>query len=146
MINIRRLAIALIALIISTNSLADNAFSMVGTWKGLSNSTVKGSALHHEIDQNADKIRFVRTNFTLIVDAQEGQNFAGYLVSADNKDKEVVLGSLNANREGGVMVDNDGIYRFNVQSANQLEWCYAHAPESSNQHSGVAACIEVTRQ
>jgi hypothetical protein len=145
MINMRTIATALIPLMMSTNALADDAFSMVGTWKGLSNTTVMGPAMHHEMGQNVDQIKFVRTVFTLVVDVQEGQNFAGHLASAHDN-KEVVLGALTADRESGVMIDNDGILRFKVQAANQLESCYAHAPESSNQHSGVAACIVFTRQ
>ena len=134
----------LLTAMMSGSALADDTFSMIGTWKGLSNSTVMGAATHHQMGQSAEQIKFVRTEFTLVVDAEEGQNFAGQLTSAHGE--EVVLGALTADRKSGVMVDNDGIIRFDVQGENQFEHCYAHAPESSNQHTGVAACVLFTRQ
>ena len=134
----------LLAAMMSGSILADDTFSMIGTWKGLSNSTVMGAAKHHQVGQNAEKIKFVRTEFTLVVDAQEGQNFAGQIFSAHGE--EVILGALTADRKSGVMVDNDGIMRFEIYGENQFEHCYAHAPESANQHTGVAACVLFTRQ
>lgn len=135
---------ALVAVMISASAFADDTFSMIGSWTGLSNSTVTGPAMHHQMGQHAETIKFVRTEFTLVIDAQEGQNFAGTITSAQGE--EVVLGALTADRKGGVMVDNDGIVRFEVHGENQFEHCYAHAPASSNQHSGVAACVLFTRQ
>jgi len=134
----------LCALVMHTAALAADSVDLIGTWKGLSNTTVMGFDRHHEQERTAEKIKFVKTEFTMVIDAQEGQNFSGRISSKNGK--EIVLGSFSADMKGGVMVDNDGIMRFEMLGKDKFEHCYAHALDSSSHHNAVAACVIFTRQ
>lgn len=135
---------ALCAVAMCTAAFAADSVNFIGTWKGLSNTTVMGFDRHHKQERTAQQIKFVKTEFTMVIDAQEGQNFSGQISSKHGQ--EIVLGAFSANMKGGVMVDNDGIMRFEMLGKDQFEHCYAHALDSSSHHNAVAACVIFTRQ
>jgi len=104
--------------------LAQSAPNMMGTWTGTTTSTVMGSAMHHIIpNKKDDEIYFNKNEYTLVIDRQEGLNFAGTLTSKMHK--EVVLGAIAPDLQGGVMVDGDGTYTFKMLDSNTIQNCYA---------------------
>lgn len=103
--------------------LAQSAPNMMGTWTGTATSTVMGSAMHHNIpNKKDDEIYFNKNEYTLVIDRQESLNFAGTL--STKMHKEVVLGAIAPDLQGGVMVDGDGTYTFKMLDPNMIQTCY----------------------
>lgn len=126
----------LIALIgfIPTLALAQNAPNMIGTWTGTFNATVMGSAAHHLIPNKSDKeITFNKVPFTLVINRQEDLNFSGIISTRTHK--EVILGAIAPDYQGGVMVDEDGTHTFKMIDANTIQNCYLQISKPK-----VAAC------
>ena len=97
--------------------------NMMGTWTGTGNASVMGSAMHHIIPSKKDnEIYFNKVQLTLVIDRQEGLNFAGTLTSMMHK--EVVLGAIAPDLQGGVMVDGDGTHSFKIVDAATFHNCY----------------------
>jgi hypothetical protein len=96
---------------------------MMGTWTGTATSTVMGSAMHHNIpNKKDDDIYFNKNEYTLVIDRQESLNFAGTL--STKMHKEVVLGAIAPDLQGGVMVDGDGTHSFKIVDAATFHNCY----------------------
>lgn len=134
------------ATFLSANVLADNHSTMLGTWTGKSNTAVFGEARHHGAHEGSDPrndVRFVSVDFTLVIEKEQGRNFAGYVMS--KADKVPVAGAFNADMVNGVYVSMDGSATFSRTEENRLESCYTHVPSGSH-NSNVAACIEYVRQ
>lgn len=123
-------------------ALADNHKPLLGTWAGTSHTAVMGDAKHHDEADGAG-VKFVRTDLTMVIEAEEGRNFAGYLKSAS--DKEPIAGAFMADMVHGIYVDSDGSATIKRAGADRLEVCYVHVPSPGNQ-SSVAACIDFERQ
>jgi len=130
------------ATFLSANALADNHSTMLGTWTGKSNTAVFGQALHHGQSEGKD-VKFVSTEFTLVIEKEQGRNFAGYLMS--KSDKEPIAGAFMADMVNGVYVDSDGSATFSRIGKDRLEVCYTHVPSPGNS-SSVAACFSYVRQ
>jgi hypothetical protein len=130
------------ATLLSANTLADNHSTLLGTWTGKSNTAVIGQALHFGQAEGRD-VRFVSTEFTLVIEKEQGRNFAGYFMS--KLDKEPIAGAFMADMMNGVFVDSDGSATFSRTGKDRLEVCYTHVPSPGNS-SSVAACILYTRQ
>lgn len=113
---------------------AQNAPNMIGTWTGTFNAAVMGVAAHHIVPNKKDKeIHFNKVPFTLIIDRQEGVNFSGSLVSKNHK--EVMLGAIALDLQGGVMVDDDGTHTFKIIDPTTIQNCYVQMSKPK-----VAAC------
>jgi len=115
---------------------------IVGTWVGVSSATVFGANPYFNTKEG-DEVKFLETEFTIVIDRAEGRNFAGQVSAADIT--EPLIGTFRADLKRGVMVDYDGTYEFELTSPDQLELCYTH-PVSATGRSAVAACNELTRQ
>lgn len=112
----------LCATLLSGAALADNSSSMLGTWTGVSNVAVIGNApKHHEPGDGSD-VKFVKTDFTLVIEAEEGRNFSGHWKSDSHE--ETIAGALMTDMKSGVLVDSDGSATFKRISANVLDLCY----------------------
>ncbi|MBU3567831.1 hypothetical protein [Polynucleobacter alcilacus] len=128
-----KLVIAALALLPALVS-AQNAPNMIGTWTGTFNATVMGSAAHHIVPNKKDKeIYFNKIPFALEIDRQEGINFSGLLTSKNRK--EVILGAITPDFQGGVMVDEDGTHTFKIIDPTTIQNCYVQISKPK-----VAAC------
>lgn len=121
---------------------AESQRSLVGTWKGVSHTAVSGNANHHEKAGHSD-VRFVRTEFTLVIEKDNGRNFAGYLNSQTHR--EQVIGAFSADLVNGVYVDLDGTAVIRRISNDLMQACYTHTVATSK-GTGVAACLDFERQ
>lgn len=97
---------------------------ITGVWKGTTQSVAMGKLGHAE-PSTAPK--FLRADFTLTIDKQEGQTFYGTKTSA--KGKETVLGVIHGHLVS--MVDDDGIYTGRLTSAHSLQLTYLEAGTNS---------------
>jgi hypothetical protein len=114
--------------------LAQGIPNMVGTWTGTFNATVMGSAAHHIIPGKADKeISFNKVPFSMAINRQEGMNFSGMLSTSSHK--EVILGAIAPDFQGGVMTDEDGTHVFKIIDSNTIQNCYVQISKPK-----VAAC------
>jgi hypothetical protein len=134
-----KLAIATISFIPAL-VLAQTAPNLLGTWKGVSNSTVMGIGGHHKaINKKKNEIHFNHLPFTLVVDRQEGFNFSGTFTSEYRK--EILLGAISSDLQTGVMVEDDGAHNFKIVNANTIQTCYRQIKDPK-----IAACLELTKQ
>ena len=114
--------------------------NMLGTWKGITNSTVIGTGAHHLLPNKKDtEIHVTHIPLTIVFDHQEGMNFWGTQSTASYK--EVAIGALSSDLQGGVMVDSDGITYFKIVDPNTIQYCYAQM-----QKPKVASCAELKRK
>jgi len=90
---------------------------LTGVWKGTTQSVAMGKLGHAE-PTTAPK--FLRADFTLTIEKQEGQTFYGTKASA--KGKETVLGVIHGHLVS--MADDDGIYNGRLNSANSMQLIY----------------------
>lgn len=113
---------------------AQSVPNMMGTWTGTFNATILGKSAHHIIPNKGDKeIHFNKVPFTLVINRQEDMNFSGTL--STSKHKEVILGAITPDLQGGVMVDEDGTHSFKIIDPNTIQNCYVQLAKSK-----VAAC------
>jgi hypothetical protein len=114
--------------------LAQSAPNMIGTWTGTFNATVMGSAAHHIIPNKADKeISFNKVPFSLAINRQDGMNFSGIISTSTHK--EVILGAIAPDFQGGVMTDEDGTHTFKIIDSTTIQNCYVQISKPR-----VAAC------
>lgn len=128
---------------------ADDTGSVIqrldGLWIGTSNSAVLGSGFHHPGTKEQEKdIRFTHILINLNIDKQDGQNFTGLLHSKHFK--ETILGALSPDSKSGVMVDEDGSYRFTLTDDNTMNVCYTQVNHPSMKKLLVASCYDLHRQ
>jgi hypothetical protein len=115
-------------------ALAQNAPNMIGTWTGTFNATVMGSAAHHINPKKSDaEITFNKVPFNLVISRQENLNFSGTLSTSAHK--EVILGAITPDLQGGVMVDDDGTHTFKIIDSTTIQNCYVQLSKPK-----VAAC------
>ena len=132
--------LGLAMLCMSLSAYAQTAPNLLGTWKGVSNSTVMGIGGHHKaINKNKKEIYFNHLAFTLVVDRQDGFNFSGTFTSEYRK--EILLGAISNDLQTGVMVEDDGGHNFRLVNANTMQTCYRQIKDPK-----IAACLELTRQ
>jgi hypothetical protein len=92
---------------------------LVGVWKGTTQSVAVGTLLHTEASQAP---KFLKLDFTITIDKQEGATFYGTKSTA--KAKETLLGVV----EGSMvyMVDDDGVMIGKLTSKNRMSVKYLH--------------------
>jgi hypothetical protein len=111
-----------------------------GTWKGESESIVRGGGggTHHPGPATAEP-RFTSVPFTLVVDKQNGRRFSGTFSSA--RSTEAVIAILS--RSGTIyMVDDDAHAWGALLAPNRMEICYLHQSAATR----IASCTELTKQ
>lgn len=127
--------------------------SMLGIWKGVSNSAVYGDGHFHPIEDDMEKsIRFRKVEYIMTVVKEQGRNFGGYISasnthhSTDIKHKEMILGSYSKDMKSGVMVNETGSFSFKLARPDSLEICFSQVPHVSTAAPIVASCFEMTKQ
>lgn len=140
---IRLLAFSLLTCFLSIQADAADTINMTGTWVGIANVAVLGVNPHHKTT-DPKEMRFVKTEFTFVIDKQQGQNFSGYSFSK-NGAKDNFVGALRSDMKSGVMSDSDGVSAFQMIGKYLMDSCYTHTI-SSHGKSTVAACNELKRQ
>jgi len=140
---IRLSALSLCTFFLSTQAYAADAINMTGTWVGVANAAVLGANPNHNT-KDANETRFVKTEFTFIIDKQQGQNFSGYR-SSKNGARDNFVGAMRSDMKSGVMSDSDGTRTFQMLGKDLMDSCYTHTM-SSNGKNTVAACYELKRQ
>ena len=120
-----------------------HAVDMVGTWVGVASVAVIGPNPHHDTTE-VDEVRFANTEFTFIIDKQQGRNFSGYRFSK-NGFKDNFVGAFRANMKSGVIADSDGTRTFDMVGDDLIDSCYTHTV-AANGKSTVAECNELRRQ
>jgi hypothetical protein len=140
---IQLLAFSLFAFLPISTAFATDPINMIGTWVGVANVAVLGANTHHNTT-DPQEVRFARTEFTFIIDKQQGQNFSGYRFSK-NGGHDNFVGALRSDMKSGVMTDSDGHRSFQMVSKDLMDSCYTHTI-SSNGKSTVAECNELKRQ
>lgn len=139
----KKLLLALLTVISTSAAIAQTAPNMIGTWVGVSNVAVLGANPHHNTS-NPTEVRFAKTEFTFVIDKQQGQNFSGYRFSK-NGHHDNFVGALRSNMKSGVMSDSDGSREFQMINNNVMDSCYTHTM-AANKKSTVAECNELKRQ
>lgn len=143
MTKLRTTTTMLCAISLSAAALSAHATNVVGTWKGEASVAVIGVNPHHNTNDPED-IKFVKTEFTFVIDKQQGQNFSGYRFSK-NGFKDYFVGAFRSNMKSGVISDSDGTRMFEMMGDDLMDSCYTHTI-SSNGKSTVAECNELKRQ
>ncbi|WP_367978633.1 hypothetical protein [Spiribacter onubensis] len=134
---------AVLGFLLCTSSLAyAQDPDILGTWKGASSATVIGANEHFDTERGSSA-RFLKTEFTLVIDRAEGRSFSGRVSSGG--EEEPLVGAFRADLLSGVMADYDGTYSFELTAPDKLELCYHHAASATGR-SLVAACNELDRQ
>ena len=143
-----KLVLALIGLS-STLAWSQYPSSMLGTWKGVSNSAVSGVGLFHPTEEGKEKaVRFRNVDYVLVIDKEENRNFVGSIGVtnakhlSDVKHKEVILGAYAKDMNSGVMVNETGNFTFKLADGKTLEVCYTQVSSKPK----VASCFEMFKQ
>jgi hypothetical protein len=136
-------ALLLCTLLATSSAFAADKLNVIGTWVGVANVAVLGVNPHHKTT-DPQETRFVKTEFTFIIDKQQGQNFSGYRFSK-NGAKDNFVGAFRSDMKSGVISDSDGARAFQMVSKDLMDSCYTHTV-SSNGKSTVAECNELKRQ
>lgn len=131
------------AVFLSLSVISAHATHVIGTWVGQAHVAVLGVNPHHNTN-DPQAVRFVKTEFTFVIDQQSGQNFSGYRFSK-NGHKDNFVGAFRSNMKSGVISDSDGTRTFEMVGENMMDSCYTHTI-SSNGKSTVAECNELRRQ
>ena len=121
-------------LTISILSFSANATNIVGTWVDIANVAVLGVNPHHNT-KDPQEVRFVKTEFTFVIDKQEGQNFSGYRFSK-NGFKDNFVGAFRSNMKSGVISDSDGARAFQMVGNDMIDSCYTHTVSSNGKSTG----------
>jgi hypothetical protein len=128
---------------------AQTSSNMLGTWKGIGNAAVFGSGLFHPtLAGKEDAVRFRNVEYLLVVDREEGRNFAGSIGATNSKDpantkhKEVILGAYAKDMKSGVMANETGSFTFKLTDSKNLELCYTQVSSKPK----TASCFEMVKQ
>jgi hypothetical protein len=110
-----------------------------GTWKGESESIIRGGGNPHHASPKAASPRLNSIAFTLTVKQQDGRRFSGTFSSARGNDPVIAVIS----RTGAIyMVDDDGYTVGTMLAPNRMELCYMQLSPKSR----IASCTELTKQ
>ena len=92
---------------------------------------IKKTDVHFlEVDK---EISFNKVPFSLAINRQDGMNFSGIISTSTHK--EVILGAIAPDFQGGVMTDEDGTHTFKIIDSTTIQNCYVQISKPR-----VAAC------
>ncbi len=133
------LSAALLALAIPVH--AEEAPSLVGTWKGIAASAVMVGGTPYRKGKPNDKVTFADepVEFIFEITEQKGPRFAGVLKGLNRT--ETLIGYIHADGKSGQMLDDDGEYSFTLSDQSTMEVCYSHSKPDSK----VIACWTTRR-
>lgn len=118
---------------------AQEAVTLVGTWKGKATAVHVGSNPYRVAQGKEPNFPSEEIEFTYVFKRQEGNRFSGE--SSNGKFNETLIGAFKAGNKDGVILDDDGQYLFTVRDPNTIDLCYSHSFPTSR----VVACFTVTR-
>lgn len=133
------LVAATLALGMASAALADEAFKMVGVWKGDATAVFTGKTPHRTPAKEGPNFANEKLPFEFHITEQNGQHFSGILKIG--KLEETVIGSVDMDNDDGMMLDDDGQWTFEVRSADRIDLCYHHVTETGK----VVGCFPATR-
>jgi hypothetical protein len=110
-----------------------------GIWKGTAYAVHIGPNPYRTADQNGPVFPENGIEFTYTITDQVGNRFAGK--SSNGKYTETLIGALQPDNRGGVMLDDDGQYTFTVRDQNAIDMCYSHSYPKSK----VVSCWTIVR-
>lgn len=116
---------------------ADDMPNLVGTWKGNYTGVHVGATQHRKAEPG---VNFGKTiEFVLVIEEQHGSDFAGEVKVGPKTER--LIGSLQPDGKGGVMLDSDGQLLFSVVGNSTIDVCYSHSLPDSK----VTGCARMTR-
>jgi hypothetical protein len=114
--------------------------NLVGTWTGNFPAVIVGTTPYRQ-EEHAGPQFDGEIEYTFTITEQQGSRIAGTIGAGDRT--ETLIGALMPpSLTSGMLVDDDGYYRFDVRDANTIDLCYAHTLPDNR----VVACSTVTRQ
>ena len=133
------LAAALLLAASAPPAAAQGGPDLVGTCKGTAQAVLVGHTPYRTAEREGVTFADQPVEFTYRITRQEGNRFAGELSSGMRR--ETVIGALQGDNRGGVMLDDDGRYTFTLRGPDTMDLCYDHLYPPSK----VVACWTVTR-
>jgi hypothetical protein len=113
--------------------------NLVGTWKGTAYAVHVGLTPYRPGEANTANFSPNPIEFTYSVKEQHGNRFAGE--SSGGGTNETLIGALQPDNRGGIMLDNDGQYLFTMIDPNSMDVCYSHQYPMSK----VVSCYRLIR-
>ena len=136
---VRLLALSAVMASICLPVAAQSIPSLVGTWKGTSRPVHLGPTPNRPAGQTGVSFGVNPVEYTYTITEQKDNRFAGELSGGNVK--ETLLGALQPDNKGGIMLDLDGEHSFTLRDPNTMDVCYRHL----NPTSRVVACWMMTR-
>ena len=124
----------------SLSAASQDAVSLVGTWKGTGYAVHIGPSPYRPAQGASVNFPDQGIEFFYAIKRQEGNRFAGEMSAGNNKER--LIGALQPNNRGGIMLDDDGEYNFVLIDKNAMDLCYSHNSEAGKK---LVACLRVTR-
>jgi hypothetical protein len=119
---------------------AQGAPDLVGTWRGRAYGAHIGPNPYRVPEREGVNFPENALEFTYTITRQEGNRFAGE-VSGGTAHRETLIGALQPDNRGGIMLDDDGQHTFTLRDPNTMDLCYHHSYPSSK----IVACYAITR-
>ncbi len=124
----------------SLSAASQDAVNLVGTWKGTGYAVHIGPSPYRATKGAGVNFPNKGIEFTYAIKRQAGNRFAGEMSAG--KHKETLIGALQPDNRGGIMLDDDGEYSFVLLDPNAMDLCYSHNSEAGKK---LVACLRVTR-
>ena len=112
-----------------------------GTWVGPGQSVTVGKTDHWPSTAETGPV-FREGSWTLVVDRQEGNRFAGSQGLTGGTRRDVVIAVIREDRRTIHMVDDDGIFHSILTGPDTLEMCRIEVTADSR----IVGCRQLTRQ
>jgi len=118
---------------------AQGAPDLLGTWRGRGYAVHIGPSPYRAPQQEGVNFPDNAIELTYVITRQEGNRFAGELSGGTHR--ETLIGALQPDNRGGIMLDDDGQYIFTMRDPDTMDLCYQHLYPSSK----AVACFTITR-
>ncbi len=116
--------------------------NLVGTWTGRSPAVHIGPTPYRDPEREGVNFPENALEFTYTITHQEGNRFTGVLsLSSGTAHRETLIGALQPDNRGGIMLDDDGQHTFTLRDPNTMDVCYHHSYPLTK----VVACYTITR-
>ena len=125
--------------IVSLPIAAQEIPNLVGTWKGTGYGIHVGPTPYRTAEQTGVIFNTNPVEFTYTITEQQDNRFTGEL--SGGTVTETLIGALQPDNRGGIMLDSDGQYSFTLRDPNTIDLCYSHL----NPTSRVVGCMSLTR-
>ena len=120
-------------------AVAQDIPNLIGTWKGTAYAVHIGSNPYRVAQGKGPNFPDNGIEFTFVISEQHGNRFAGEM--SGGKYSETIIGALQPDNKGGIMLDDDGEYAITLVAADTMDICYHHNFPTSR----VASCWRLER-